>query len=356
MSKKNRPNLELYQMLHNYFNARAGKQKRKLLDILCDCGYIEVTDKGLRNPNTQMFLDSRSISNRFNEVTRDMQKRLDKYGYPWKVCSGRTKAAEYGYEASVTQDLPEECRLEDLVHNLKIFSRDLIQNTMSSFANDKVEQPIISFSANDLLGKVELVKDFVIAIKEKKRVSFKYRTMKTDNPRLYTFSPWHLKEYNLRWFLFGYVHEIDGKVPNDYLKEHSVLYVDRIDRDSLKTLSDQEYHATDIVFSTYFNDIVGVTHEENEINRDKHEVTIETLNAYTHKRIKSKPIHNSQIELCPFSENHHGLFQLKLHLNLELETFLLEYGKNIMVKVDGEPWKRMVKDIDEMYLLYHKRS
>lgn len=351
MTKKRKlwPDLNLYKKIHNVLNKEAIENPGKSYnfeELMVMIGY-KITTKGLQAPNLKELKSFRSLQARLNEVMADISIRLKKHNIDWKVKEGRTKATKYSYKEKVIYDFPAECETEKKQADLELF-KAVVGYTQTPFSHKGVKRNIISFSTNNLLGKISLVNDLFVAIRDKKVVEFTYTGMHSNKPKTHVISPHYLKEYNMRWFLFG--REEDESL-GEKQKERNTFYVDRID-DEIQIRTDLEYHDSKIDYSTYFDDIVGVTHFGEKALID---IDITTFDQYTHDRILSKPIHEPQEEIKPFDEDEgQGLIRLKsIRPNQELETQLLSYGDAIKAAWEGKSHDKLLDRIGNMYDRYN---
>ena len=84
-------------------------------------------------------------------------------------------------------------------------------------------------------------------------------------------------------------------------------------------------------YQEYFNNIVGVTHEN---DAKVEEVVIRTKTEYQHGLLLTKPLHHSQKETMSFGEREDGCYgevMLTIEQNRELRGKLLLYGDNLEV-------------------------
>lgn len=129
-------------------------------------------------------------------------------------------------------------------------------------------------------------------------------------------SPYLLKEYNDRWYLYAQIHE---------KKQLRTYGLERIEE--LKP-SLQEYRSPDSFDpESYFDDIIGVTLASGD---KKKKIVIEVL-GNTINYIKTKPIHGSQKLLEEDRKKKTAVFTIELIPNYELESLLLSYGENLRV-------------------------
>lgn len=145
--------------------------------------------------------------------------------------------------------------------------------------NLKSEERVISFEENPFLVGLELIGDLYNAIVNKQSLTIKYHSFKSDQSRIFEVHPYHLKQYNNRWFLFG-LNEAFGTLSN--------LALDRIKEIHQSVLPYKENSEYD--FEDYFEDVIGVSvYEEEEIRKIQIKVDIE-LWPY----LETKPVHGSQ--------------------------------------------------------------
>lgn len=181
----------------------------------------------------------------------------------------------------------------------------------STFNLKQQNDIIISFEQNEYLKGLEFIPELYNAILYKKVLSIDYKSFKTDEATTIIISPYYLKQYNMRWFLFGKSEKYEA-ITN--------LALDRIEKIEL---SSQENIETEIDFNEYFEDVIGVTIPNDDIvnivlKADK------SLIAY----IKTKPLHGSQ----KIKETYNDFeVHLKLIPNYELETLILSFGEKIKV-------------------------
>lgn len=181
----------------------------------------------------------------------------------------------------------------------------------STFNLKQKNDVIISFEQNEYLKGLEFIPILYNAILYKKVLSINYKSFNSDEEIAIIVSPYYLKQYNMRWFLFA--------KSEDY-ESISNLALDRIE--TIKE-NNQKYIETDIDFNEYFEDVVGVT-----IPSDKTENIVLRIDKYLISYIKTKPLHGSQ-KIKELGDNFE--VHLKLIPNYELETLILSFGEKIQV-------------------------
>lgn len=295
----------------------------------------------------------RTLQVRFSEVIEDMDRRLKAHGYIWSVKEGQRKATKYGYAEPIPYDLPEECDLDCMLDHIELL-KEIVGYTRTSFSNKKVERDIISIASIGMLNDIDRVKEIFLAIRDSKVVAFTYHAVNSNHPKHFMLSPHYLKQYNQRWFLFGYVEEVTDDADESLNADshpregYYTFAVDRID-DDFVLRTDLMYHQPQrIDYSTYFNDIVGVTHFTDRPMKSV-DITITTYSRYIHNLLMANPIHSSQKEVTPcLSKNKPGSIHLHICVNQELERILLGYGENIKVEWKETSYTSFLKRIDAM--------
>ena len=219
------------------------------------------------------------------------------------------------------QDMQVLSEVSDLLKQFKGFNHFADLNEMVSKLEDKIytqkthSTPVIDFEKNDNLKGLEYIEVIRKAIVAKKTICVTYRSFKAKEASTFCFSAYLLKEYRNRWFVLGVSHQ-----------RHKPLLNLALDRIQEITAHEDEYiENTTIDFSTYYNDVIGVTKSPNQ--RDCEVVFwIDSTNA---PYVITKPLHHTQKLL---SEDETGkIFSIKVILNFELERELLGFGAKLKV-------------------------
>ena len=191
------------------------------------------------------------------------------------------------------------------------------------------EKKVIDFEVNEFLKGIEFLSTLYQFILNKQPVVISYKSFKTETGSTFEISPYYLKQYNNRWFLFGWNH----------LGKHlQNLALDRIH--SIE-ISQDSFIENQINFDDYFEDVIGVS---NDLAKDPVTVLI-ALSENIIPYIKSKPIHGSQ----KINEN---ILSLEVKLNYELEALILSYGENMQVIEPEELVNSLKNRISKINLLY----
>ena len=78
---------------------------------------------------------------------------------------------------------------------------------------DKNQRQIISFEENEFLKGLEYLNILYQYISKNQCVEIFYKSFKSEKGEAIVISPYYLKQYNNRWFLFGWNHHV-GKIQN----------------------------------------------------------------------------------------------------------------------------------------------
>lgn len=187
----------------------------------------------------------------------------------------------------------------------------------------KTEENILSFDENQYLKGREFIGDLYNAIVNKQVLRIIYRPFKAEEDIVFELHPYHLKQYNNRWFLFGVSHQSES-ITN--------IALDRIS--SFASTNRTYIQNSKFDFNEYFEDIVGVTVPNQAAIKIRLKVDID-LWPY----IKTKPLHGSQTpkETC----DEYIIIELTLIPNYELESLLLSFGEKISI-IEPEEFKNIV--------------
>lgn len=208
------------------------------------------------------------------------------------------------------------------------------------FDGDTAPTHQIELECVDRLVNLDLVKILAKHLNSN-IISFKYK-QGYENEMTITMHPHLLKEYNSRWFLFGYVHEDDDnwKIVNFALDR--IVYNKKSDIKAIVGCKS----APKGYYENYFKDIVGVTRPD---GGQIETIVIHTTDFKVHQLIKTKPIHSSQDKDPQFDqERGQGEITIKVIPNIELQTRLLSYGPSIYITGDGQFPQQMRKAVLEM--------
>lgn len=196
---------------------------------------------------------------------------------------------------------------------------DEIKTRLEASFQLKSREKVIEFEENQYLKGKEHIGVLYDAIINKQILEIKYHPFSREEPLQIILNPYFLKQYNSRWFLFGF---------NENLKTISNLPLDRITE-----IKDTNRHYMDCDtwnFEEFFEDVVGVTVRKN-VEPAKILLQIsKSLWPY----IESKPIHGSQ--KIKSKNNESVTIELSLQINYELTSVIFAFGDDVKVLAPDE--------------------
>lgn len=154
------------------------------------------------------------------------------------------------------------------------------------------------------------------AMRKNHKVVFTYAGFTKSRPEVgILFSPYFLKIYKQRWYMFG---EKDGGGMRTYA----------LDRVTEMEITQDTFKMPDIDMSEYFGNIIGVTTSKAEIRN----VVIRTTPTQA-KYLRALPLHSTQQEEL---HDFYSVFHYKLKLNYELVSEILSMGPEVVVMAPRE--------------------
>lgn len=178
--------------------------------------------------------------------------------------------------------------------------------------------PVIYLENNERLKGLGFMTTLHEAIIERTALSVTYQPFQLPEAMTFLFSPYILKEYRNRWFVFGHRHDSDNPVIINLALDRIVNLVDA--PKETPYLSNKAFNPKE-----YFKDIVGVTR-----NDGTPEHVVFRMNEKEAPYIRTKPLHPSQQEIGVDEENG-VLFSIDVIPNRELERDLLAFGDGLTV-------------------------
>ncbi len=196
------------------------------------------------------------------------------------------------------------------------FINELVPKLRQGMGPQEPATAFIEFDNNQYLKGIENLGLLHSAIFYKKVLCISYQPFENETASDIILHPYYLKQYNNRWFLFGY-NPINEKFDWN-------LALDRIL--SITEIKGRYQKNNKINWSEYFEDIIGVT---KIMDADIENITLHFYGK-TGKYIESKPIHGSQKKPKWIDQNTLEV-SLKLIVNYEFERLVLSYGDSVKV-------------------------
>lgn len=304
----------------------------------------KVLDNCFRNPGRRYFIDdliaecesvlleidpeSNGISRR--QIFEDIAFMESKEGWSIELDKLRDGKKVYYRYADMTfsiNNMPlNEVEINQLKAAVDILSQfkgmpqfewvnELVPKLQQGISTDEASATIMEFDSNQYLKGIEHLGPLHNAIHYKKVLTISYQPFENDAPFDVVIHPYFLKQYNNRWFLFGYNPEKEKYDWN--------LAIDRII--SIKETKGKYQKNNKIDWLEYFEDIIGVT---KPVDSEPEKVVLH-FKGRTGKYMETKPLHGSQ--KTKWIDNDTLEVTLDIILNYELERLILSYADSVAV-------------------------
>lgn len=318
-----------------------GQNKRARLTRLdqllrCPSGY---TLKEIMLDAEMDDISERTLRNNLKELEAEDHAEFAQNLFRGKERLWRYKDITYSIWNQPTKDLEI---IRQRIENLAEFFSGDPQYDMLRFYLLGLEKGVsdgkmnyMSFDNNSELKGLEHIEKILDAITNHYPLKMTYKSFSKNQIEV-NLHPYHLRQYNRRWHIFGYSEEAD-EVRNYPL--------DRIN--SLQHLS-KTFIETNINFEEYFDDIVGVSnYKYRELEKILLKVDSQNINY-----LRTKPIHWSQRELKDRKTEDYSYIELQVKYNKELEMLLFSYSYAIEVLEPQWLREQFANNIKKMYDFY----
>lgn len=304
----------------------------------------KVLDNCFRNPGRRFFIDdlitecetilleidpeSNGISRR--QIFEDIAFMESKEGWMVelnKLRDGKKVYYRYADMSFSINNMPlNEVEINQLKGAIDILSQfkgmpqfewvnELVPKLQQGISYDEGSATIMDFDNNQYLRGIEHLGPLHNAIFYKKVLTISYQPFENDTPFDIVIHPYFLKQYNNRWFLFGYNPEKEKYDWN--------LAIDRIIL--IKEIKEKYQKNNKIDWQEYFEDIIGVTKPTDA----EPEKVVLHFKGRTGKYMITKPLHGSQ-KSKPLDNNTLEV-TLDIIINYELERLILSYAESVVV-------------------------
>ena len=212
----------------------------------------------------------------------------------------------------------ERNKIEDAIYVLQQFEGEPQYDWARTFLMqiegglfDEYTTPVVTFQSNPDLKGIHHFTSLLKAITTKRVLRLRYTPFGkgTITVKIY---PYHLKQYNDRWYLIAQAIGFDN---------YSNYALDRIEEFEEIAMS---YKEPEIDISDYFDDVVGVTIPE----CDAEDIIIKVYKA-SMSFVLTKPIHLSQRIIEKSDE--YVVISINVKPNYELDSKILSFGSNMEV-------------------------
>lgn len=214
---------------------------------------------------------------------------------------------------------------------------EVISNLEYRFGVKSNNDNIVAFDQNSQLKGLEFLSELIDSAVNHTPLNIIYKTY-SGKEKTQIVHPYHLKQYNNRWFLFGLQ---ESNSSENYITNMALDRIVSFSRPSNIAFIPNN----DIDFATRFKDVVGVTIPE------EHPEVEEVLLKFDPMRfpyIVSKPIHTSQRIV---NEEEH-ILSVNVRPNKELEAQIFSFGNQVEVLKPEWLRQQIAEKIAETYKKY----
>ncbi len=209
-----------------------------------------------------------------------------------------------------------------------------LQHQIEEYVHPKHD--LILFEKSNKLKNVNFLQDLFEAIAEKTVLKIYYRFFNAEESIEKIIHPYFLKQYNSRWFLFGY-DEINNRLDNSP--------IDRIE--SFKPITREFQENIQFFPKEYLKDMIGVTRHVDS----KPEKIVFSVSKTRVDYILTKPVHDSQALVKKYKSGWTD-FSIEVIINKELFGLLLSFGHDLIIKYPKnfkEQFKQLLQNTFENY-------
>jgi predicted DNA-binding transcriptional regulator YafY len=200
-------------------------------------------------------------------------------------------------------------------------------------------KPLIHFDSVPDLKGLKYLNPLYNYIAKQLVISVKYKSFRAQKITEIMLSPYLLKEFRNRWFVFGTNHE-NHKIQN--------LALDRIvsvEQSNLPFIENGKFDA-----DTFFNDMIGVSRSlDDKPSRIRFWASAEQSNY-----IKTKPLHHSQKIISENADNHTCVFEIEVIINFEMYSVFMSYGAGIKILSPASAVEYMRNQLNAAHALYEE--
>tara|TARA_R110001583_G_scaffold137579_3_gene289193 strand:- start:100 stop:1098 length:999 start_codon:yes stop_codon:yes gene_type:complete len=196
---------------------------------------------------------------------------------------------------------------------------------------------ILFYDHNEEYKGIKHLKPLYLAIKKKQALQIIYKGFQDKESTIFEFHPHILKQYNRRWFVFGY-----NKTAKRW--QHSIPLDERLI--SFETLEDIDYLESDIDWDVFFRTMVGVR----RVNENVERVVVRFHNG-RENYFKTKPFQPDYEEFFDVDKQDQVWFETII--NKELVQQLLSYGQELEV-LEPEQLKMQMREHSNTMQQFYK--
>lgn len=295
-----------------------------------------------------------SVDHTIDEARREVDKCLRSFGLKMVRVKKNGSTYLYGYPDEVfeqnidvikkhrekTRNLRKAHIDEIISHSKGLLPDSILANVL---VEKKDEKPSIIEFDSQMLENIELLSNLYFAVRDKQVIAFDYCAYGEDKVQV-ILHPHYIREYNNRWYVYGYAIQNRGVFPvNNYP-------VDRILSATLQVKTEEAFVEPQVDYNSYFKDFVGANKPKNERIV---EIILRTNHPKIHGLISTKKLHPSQKTIQTWNDiSGNGRVMLKAIPSIELRARILSFGKGLTVEKPAWLAEKYRREIQEMLDLY----
>lgn len=210
-----------------------------------------------------------------------------------------------------------------------------IADSVSINRKNREVQGFLHLDAPPQYKGLEWIPEIASAIKNREILRIAYQSFEKDQPKEYRIEPYHLREYNNRFYVFA-------KSVRDAHPGLRTFGLDRI-LDIWPTL--EHFDEKNFDEASYFRNTIGIT-----VPDEKPQRIVLSFTPQQGKYIKTQPLHPSQQILA--DNDRECRVELTLVVNHELLMLLLSYGAAVRVLEPKALADKIVREAEEIQRRY----
>lgn len=187
---------------------------------------------------------------------------------------------------------------------------------------------VLFYDGNEEYKGIKHLKPLYLAIRKKQVLTISFKGFKDEEVKTFEFHPHILKQYNRRWFVYGYNKTTDIEAWSIPLDERLISYT---------VLEEEAYTASDKDWELFFREMIGVVRPLNAVAE---RVVLKFYNG-REKYFKTKPFQPDYDEFYEEEKSDQVFFNAII--NKELVQQLLSYGQDVEV-LEPETLKMQMKE------------
>lgn len=315
-----------YQILDRCFS-NFGRQNT--IDDLVE----EVNDRLLDINGTEVSLRQIREDIKFMRDSVGYNAPIEAYQYDGRKCFYRYSERNFtifNNELSETEvgNLRQTVNILRRFRGLPSFSwiEEVVSNLEYRFGGKTTQENVITFDQNERLRGLEHLPVLIDAAINHQALRLLYCSYKGIEHDIVV-SPYHLKQYNNRWFLFAL--EEGKKLP--HVSTYALDRIVKVSKSSTEFVPN-----TEIDFSKCFEDIVGVTMTAKDGARKERVVLRFSPKRFPY--VVSKPLHPSQQVIC----EEECTIELSIYPNPELRSLIFSFVPDVEV-IEPQWYRKAIK-------------